>query len=394
MAYDSRTRIVDLAGQLVARSSVSAEGNNRVIGVLDPILTRLGFHVERYAGDHSNTCLIARLGGKEVREDGLAIVIHTDTIPYKLEQEEGRWGDCNPLGEIATIQNEERLYGRGTVDVKASLAAALVASEQFVKERLKRPFAFIFTYGEEVGHTGAKYLLNHGLLSPSEFKHAIVVEPTSLRPAIAHPGMEETVITIRGPGGHGSRPHLGINANYPTARIISALEDLGIEFQKEEYRCQGSDDLYTVSLNAGKMEGGEAMNTLAEKAQIWTQARQIFIPGKVPVDVHKLIREMAEKIAGSYGLEAKVDLVRSDPDFKVTSDAEIVRFLQELAGQSPIIVPYSSEALEMHQAGITPVIFGPGRIEDAHRPLEFVSIDGLVAAERVFVTAIREFCMK
>ena len=381
--------MVDLTRKLVSLPSVSADGNNGVIRFLDPFLRNLGFHVESYVGDHNNTCLIARLGGQDVRHDGLAVVAHLDTVPYKIEQEQGKWGDCNPLG--GEISNG-KLYGRGTADMKGPLAVATLAARRFARERLKRPFGLVLTYDEEVGHRGAKYLLSKGLLDPREFKYAIVGEPTALTPVITHPGMEETDVTVYGTGGHGSLPHLGKNAISIASRIAVALDDIGLDFQKKKH--PDFDNLCVAAMNIGMMDGGEAPNMIPRKAWLKVQYRPFPIPGQKPGYVHELIKETATRIGDSYGVVVEAVHVRNDPGFEIAPNAEIVKFLQESSGQKPIGVSFSTEAVELQQAGILPVVFGPGSIYDAHKEMEFISIDQLLRSQSIFEEAIREFCMK
>lgn len=383
----SYTSAVDLTQRLVSVDSVSpTTGNLGVARLLIPYLDSLGFHVGIFQRDHANVNIIARLEGAE-NSEGFAFVGHLDTVTYKEQQEQGRWS-CHPLGgEISG----GRIWGRGTTDMKGSIAAAIFALKRYAGDTLRRPCYLILTDSEEIGHKGAKELLALGLLNPSAIRHAIVGEPTSLAPAITHPAIEETDITVYGKGGHGSRPHLGTNALYVASRIMNGLEELDLRFQKEMHPT--FKHLAAVSFNAGKAFGGEAPNMIPEGAWIKTQYRQFPIPGEKPKNIHGIIEETAKGVGKTYGVRVDPVYVRNDPGFIISPDAMIVRFLQERSSQEPIAVEFSSEAAEMQQARIRQIaVFGPGDIDDAHQPNESLSLEQLAMAEEIYAEAIRTFC--
>ncbi|MBS3100666.1 acetylornithine deacetylase [Candidatus Woesearchaeota archaeon] len=378
MSYKSA---VKLTQKLVSVNSVSARGNMGIARLLIPYLEGLGFDVECHPRNHTNLNLIARLGGQDARYGGLAFVGHLDTVPYESERE--KWG-CHPLGGLI---EDGKIWGVGTADMKGPIAAAIFAAKRYTKEVLRRPFVLYLTDGEEVGHTGAKWLLAHGLLDPKEVRHAIVGEPTSLVPVSTHLGIGETDVIVYGKGGHGSETHLGDNANERAAEVILGLKELRIALEGERHKT--FEYLYPA-LNIGIMQGGTAKNKIPQEAVVKVQYRTF--PGHEPGYVHNRVAGVVEEIAAKSGFEVKICHLRDDPGFETPADSELVRFLEELTGKRSSGVNFSTEATELQQAGIEPVVLGAGSIKTAHRPNEFVPLEELLQSEEMYAKAIRVFC--
>ena len=386
MSYKSA---VDLTQRLMSIDSVSAKGNMGVTRLLAPYLTDLGFHVEHHPISHAGEVLIARLGSQTAGSHGLAFVGHLDTVPYNPEQ----W-DYPPL---AGVIDSGRLYGIGATDMKGPIAAMIFAAKRFVGDTLRKPFAIVLTDGEEIGHTGAKYMLAHRLLNPHvadtpeantpEFKYAVVGEPTSLSPIRAHLGIGETDIIVYGRGGHGSETHLGDNANERAAEVILALKALRIELQAERHKT--FEHLYP-GLNTGILQGGTAKNVIPEEALVGTQFR--ILPGYEYGYVHMRIAKVVEELAAKNGFRVRLNHLRDDPGFETSADSELIRFLEGRTGKPSSAVKYSTEAAEMAKLDTEPVVFGPGSINVAHKPNEFVPLEELLQGEEIYADAIRTFC--
>lgn len=380
MTYKSA---VDLTQKLVSVDSVSAGGNNLVANLLHDYLRSLGFHVQAFQRDHLNVNLVARIGSGT---GGLAFVGHLDTVPYQEERDRGLW-NYEPLDGVIS---DGRIHGVGTADMKGPIAAAIFAGKRFVNERLTKPFAIVLTDTEEAGHKGAQHLRDKHYLSSDEFEYAVVGEPTSLAPVTTHLGIGETDIFVYGKGGHGSMPHLGVNAIEIKSEVVRALrifkEDLRINTHTKY------EDLYT-SLNMGREGGGTAKNKIPDMAWVSVQYRPL--PDVEKGHIHNQIKEIAERVAASYGGRAEAIPLREDPAFEISPDIEIARFFQERTKNKPKGVQFSTEAVEMLQMGIKPVVFGPGEIfGNAHQPNESLSLADLANVEEYYAEAIQRFCMR
>lgn len=374
--------VVELTQRLVGTSSVSIEGNYKITAYLVDILKDAGFRVEVHKREAEMINLIARKSGNNGQ--GLALLGHTDTVTY-----EGKGWTTDPLGgEI----REGRVYGRGSADMKGAIAAMIIAAKQFPEEAFARPLVLYLTDTEEQGHLGAKWLLEQGKFDKNETPYAIVGEPTELKPIRIHNGIGETDVYVYGSGGHGSRTREGVNAIEKAHVVISRLKELARILEREHVHPNFSDDVY-VSLNPGIIEGGSAKNIIAEAVKISYQHRPL--PGMEPGYVHRQIYEaLRELIARDDKLWVWVKPLRDDPGFETPADSRIIKTLEELTGANAGAVKFSTEAVELSQAGVQPVVLGPGSIEVAHKANEFVGIDQLLKAVDIYTAAIKEFCIK
>ncbi|HEX8503209.1 MAG TPA: acetylornithine deacetylase [Pyrinomonadaceae bacterium] len=312
-------------------------------------------------------------------EDGgeveLALVGHTDTVPF-----DPAWGEA-----LALAERGGRLYGRGACDTKGFIAAALAALEGLDAARLARPLALVLTADEEVGCLGAKRLAE---ARPFTARHAVVGEPTGLRPMRAGKGYCLAEVTVRGREGHSAYPHLGASAITRAARLVTRLEAVA-----EELKGLGHEsfDPPETTLNVGLISGGTAKNIIAGECRFTLEWRPV--PGQRPELVAELVGREVERLrADDEGFDCEVNVVRLDGGAETRADAPLVSALEELTGLAAGTISFGTEAPQLAELGADAVVFGPGDIRVAHRTGEFVPAAELRDCARILRRTIERFC--
>lgn len=369
---------------LVAIDSVSARSNAEIISYLARRCEAAGLAIQSFphldpAGVEKIN-LVARTSVSDRKDEGnatveLALVGHTDTVPY-----DPSWSEARRLTE-----RDGRLFGRGACDTKAFIAAALTAIDDLDPAKLKQPLALIFTADEEIGCLGAKRLAQ---ARPLTARYAIVGEPTSLRPMRAGKGYCIAEVTVHGREAHSAYPALGASAIFGAARLIERIEHIATQLKSDERAC--FDPPYTT-LNVGVINGGSAKNIIAGECRFTLEWRTI--PGQDSDHVLNLVSRAAADLQKSDpDFVCEIDPSRADESFETRADSELVRSLEKASGQTAGTVAFGTEAPSMIALGAEAVVFGPGDIRVAHRTGEFVPIDQLNECVRILSHAIERFC--
>lgn len=368
--------------ELVGIDSVSSRSNVPITDVLAKQCESLGLYTKRFPYIDDNGTekvnLIALAGAEfsDVSEVELALVGHTDTVPY-----DSNWEDALKLTE-----RDGKLFGRGACDTKAFIAAALSAVAAVNLDQLKRPLALIFTADEEVGLIGAKRLAKSGALRS---RYAIVGEPTSLQPMRAGKGYCVAEILIKGREGHSAYPALGTSAVFGGARLVSRIEEIAEQLMSEVHLA--FEPPFTT-LNVGVISGGTAKNVIAGECRFTLEWRPI--PGQDPGRVLELLSSAIELETTEHpDFICEVDAARADAGFETASDSHLVELLQELTARESGTVAFGTEAAQMAELGAEAVVIGPGNIRVAHQTGEFVPVDELRRCVEVLKQAIERLCL-
>src|SRR5689334_1149805 len=238
--------IKQILSELVNIDSVSSRSNAEIVQYLEQYCQELGLITRRYP--YRDELGIEKINlvalTQDVAEVELALVGHTDTVPY-----DPHWSEATNLTE-----RDGKLYGRGSCDTKGFIAAALTAVENV---KTTKPLALIFTADEEIGLRGAKQLAQ---LKPLRVRYSIVGEPTSLKPIRAGKGYSLAEVTVKGREAHSAYPALGASAITRAARLITRLETIAANLKDELHPA--FDPPFTT-LNIGLIRGGSAKNVLA-----------------------------------------------------------------------------------------------------------------------------------
>jgi len=338
--------------------------NGPAIDLLATWLTDLGFRIDmvdvpRASDAHaSKRNLVATLGDGP---DGLAFSGHMDTVPYDVD----RWTH----DPFVLREADGRLYGLGVADMKAFFAIVVEAVRALDGAKLAKPIVVVATADEESTMAGARTLVARGI---PRARHAVIGEPTGLRPARAHKGVMMEQIVVRGRSGHSSDPSLGASAIEAMHRVIAAL--LAWRDELAEAHRDPSFSVPVPTLNLGSIRGGDAPNRIAAECELWIDIRPL--PG---MEAAALREELGRRVQGAVartGCDARVHSgQRGVPPFSTSRDTEIVRAVEELTGHEARSVLFGTEAPYWTELGMDTVVIGPGDIEQAHQPDEFLALE-------------------
>jgi acetylornithine deacetylase len=369
--------------ELVAIDSTSSRPNVEIITLLAERLEGLGMCARLYPYTDENGLKklnLVALHPKSFADGGeveLALVGHTDTVPF-----DPAWSEALTLTE-----RDGKLYGRGACDTKGFIAAALAAVGATDLKRLARPLAVVLTADEEVGCLGAKRLAE---AKPFTARHAVVGEPTSLRPMRAGKGYCLAEVTVRGREGHSAYPRLGASAITRAARLVTRVEQLAGELTREGHEAFDPPETTT---NVGLIRGGIAKNVIAGECRFTLEWRPV--PTQRPERVAELVRREIERLrAEDPDFDAELTVTRLDPGSETPADAPLVRALEELTGEQAGTISFGTEAPQMRELGADAVVFGPGDIRVAHRTGEFVPAEELRRAAEILRLTIERFCAR
>lgn len=376
-----------LTSEMVSFDTVSSNSNLPLVDYLHPLLTDIGFEVEIQHktfehGTLRKANIVARAGPRDV--ESLMFSAHTDTVPVGASN---HW-DYPPL-QLTEDKRRGLLFGRGSVDMKGSIAAMICALAPLLPKvsSFKRELILGLTYDEEVGLLGAKHLVESKLISP---KYALVGEPTLMKPMRMHKGHIYLRALCRGVSGHASDPKSGINAIEIAGEVIEKLRAFAGELAMQQ------NDEYVppfATLNIGVIKGGTKANVIAEECVIEFDIRPI--KGQTSdLMIQDLIARMQS--IGEHGGQPLVSLrlIRC-PTEPVTTDASslIVTVAEQVTGIKARGVPYGTDASVLQLMGTDCLILGPGDIAQAHKPNEFVKTEQLEIAVSKFRQIAQKICL-
>jgi acetylornithine deacetylase len=375
---------IDLLGDLVSLPSVSStqpsldQGNRAVVDTLAQWLRDLGFSIEiqDLQADGRKANLIATLGSGP---GGLVLAGHTDTVPY----DEELW-QYNPL---RITEADNRLYGLGSTDMKGFFPLVIQAARQFADIPLQHPLIILATADEESSMQGARALADAGY---PRARQAIIGEPTGLRPVRLHKGIMMEAIRIQGRSGHSSDPELGVNALDGLHAVLGDLIDyrqtLRQRFQHPAFAVQ------YPTLNLGCVHGGDNPNRICGSTELHFDVR--VTPGVSNAFVREEIEQRIGQIAQSRNMDISLhSLIAGADSFEQAADSELVQLAEKLTGHSSEAVAFATEAPYMQQLGMDTIVLGPGSINRAHQPDEYIELDQFQPCIDLLVQFIRHFCV-
>ncbi|EGR0078130.1 acetylornithine deacetylase [Vibrio cholerae] len=365
---------------LISTSSISStdarwdEGNEQVIAKLADWLSAIGFsiQIEQVAPNKQN--LIAKLGSGE---GGLLLAGHSDTVPF----DEGRW-NYNPH---ALTQVNNRFYGLGTADMKGFFAFIYEAVKNVDWRKQTKPLYVLATCDEETTMLGARHFTENAPFKPD---YCIIGEPTSLVPIRAHKGHVANAIRVTGKSGHSSNPALGVNAIEIMHEVLFALMQLRDRLIKE-YHHPGF-EIPTPTLNLGHIHGGDSPNRICGCCELHYDVRPL--PG-ISLDgldnlMRDALREVQQKWPGRIELVPLHDPI---PGYECAHDHPFIHGISEICEQEAQTVNYCTEAPFLQQICPT-LVLGPGSIDQAHQPDEFLAFEFIDPTVRVLSRAMQKYC--
>jgi len=378
----------DLLARLVAFDTVSANSNLPIVDFISEYLERPGVEIIKQASvDGKKANLIAWMGPTEVDDisrAGLILSGHVDVVPPgDLKQ----W-QSDPF---ELTEREGSYYARGSCDMKGFDALAVNIFAENNPAKLTAPLVLLFSFDEELGTLGSRHFVEHWPADKLLPCNAIIGEPTSLKAVRMHKGHFSLSATVHGQTAHTGSPHLGKNAIEPAAKIINALAELREEF--EELRCEASEYFKEVpypGLNVTTVTGGTAINVIPELCNIGFGLR--VLPG---MDSDVLIKRIEETINNAAsGSDFEFQVLNDSPPFSVNEDASVYKAVCKIVNQNDAYgVTFASDAGHLSKLGIDCVLFGPGAIEVAHKPNEYIPIDEFNKAKPMLEQLVYQFCV-
>ncbi len=376
----------ELLRRLVAIDSTSYKSNLPVAELISDYLDRPGIRIEENPSpDGEKTNLVISLGPETDPEarGGLVLSGHMDTVPA----DEPEWeSDPFELRETA-----DGYYGRGSADMKGFVALAVNLAARAEPERLRRPLVLVLTYDEEIGTSGARRFADTWPEGRPLPRATVIGEPTSLKAVRMHKGFTTLGLTFEGVSAHSGYPHLGRSAIEPAARAICALTDLRRTLENEV--CPNREyfpEVPFVPLNVGLVEGGSAVNIVPDRCTVTCALR--MLPGMSSAPLVERIRELLVETLGETPFALEV--VDESPPLLLGEASEIYGAVCELIGQEETIsASYATDGGWLQQAGLDCLIFGPGTIEVAHKPNEWMPKDEFTRAAGYLGALLGRFCL-
>jgi acetylornithine deacetylase len=373
----------EMLESLIASPSVSSThshldtSNLAVVNLLANWLDQIGFEVKIQTVSDHKANMIARIGDGD---DGLVLSGHTDTVPY----DDSLW-----LSDpFACTKKDDRLYGLGTSDMKSFFALAIAALQDINLDKLTRPLTILATADEESTMAGAKALLEdrHKL-----GQYCVIGEPTNLIPVRQHKGIFMESIRLTGQSGHSSDPSLGNSALEGMHEIVQAIlnfrDRLGTQFVNHDFAVP------LPTLNLGHIHGGDNANRICGACELHYDLR--LLPEMELNQIRNALRDLIKDIANRRNLACEFSsLFDGTPALSTPAGSEIVKMTEELTRSTSQSVVFATEGPYFSQLGMETVVLGPGSIEVAHQPNEFIEIEQLQQAINIYSALVQKICIQ
>jgi len=375
----------DALQQLISSPSISStkgdwdQSNKEIIHLLAAWFETLGFSItiQKVPNTREKYNLLAKLGSGE---GGLLLAGHSDTVPY----DENRW-QSDPF---TVIEKDHKFFGLGTCDMKGFFAFILQACKGLKAKNLQKPLYILATADEETTMAGARFFTQSLDIKPDV---AIIGEPTNLVPVIMHKGHMSHKISIRGQSGHSSKPSLGVNAIEIMYQVIGTLlalqKKLALNYQNTAFDVSGP------TLNMGAIKGGDNANRICGYCELDIDMRSL--PGMSDNELILCLNDSLNPLTIKYPNRITVmELHPSSPSFEQTVPSHLISVAEKFSGHTCCAVNYATEAPFIQALGCQTIVMGPGSIDQAHQPNEFLALSEITKTEIFLVNMINRYCLK
>lgn len=378
-----KSAFIQRFNNLISLPSVSSAhahidmSNRAVIDLLASMFSDLGFKCEvlPLANAPHKANLIATLG---TGPGGLVLAGHTDTVPF----DEALWSS-NPL---QLTEKDNRLYGLGSTDMKGFFAVAYEAVQQFKDAKLQAPLIILATADEESSMEGARQLVQ---LGRPLARAAIVGEPTSLRPINRHKGIMMERLHVQGQSGHSSNPALGKNAleamHAMIAEMLAFRNELQRKYQNPHF------DIDVPTMNLGVIHGGDNPNRICGHCTLEFDVR--LLPGMGSESLRAALHEKLEPIAALHKVQFSYTPMFPGVEAFANDHSELVNTCAALTGFAPVSVAFGTEAPFLQALGMDTVVLGPGSIDVAHQPNEYMALDQVQPCINLLTQLVTKYCL-
>jgi len=375
-----------LIGNLLSIPSVSCtssdidQGNRHVIDQLANWFNDIGFRCEIQHLDKPNKAnLIATLGSGS---NGLVLAGHTDTVPY----DDDRW----QVDPFTLTERDDRFYGLGSCDMKSFFAVIIEALKGIDLDKIKQPLIILATADEETSMSGAKAIAKSAsTLGINNARFAVVGEPTDMRPIRMHKGMMMEAIQLTGQAGHSSNPALGNNALEAMHKVISELMSWRDELQSKHHNPMF--EVPVPTMNFGHIHGGDNPNRICGSCELQIDIRPL--PGMKIDDLRREMQSRLKNVLHETGIQFNtVTLFDGVEAVETDSQSEIVRLAEKMTNTEAGAVAFGTEAPYYNALGLDIIVMGPGSINQAHQPDEYIETRSLNPAVNIIRQLIVHHC--
>ena len=361
---------IKILKDLISFKTISGENNSSLINYCEDILTKCGASSFKVFDDEKKRVnLFATLKAKKPNgKEPIILSGHTDVVPVSKG-----WSTDPFIAEI----KDEKLYGRGSCDMKGFLACSLAFAEIFSKSNLSRDIHFSLTFDEETACIGAPLLIKELKKRKITNGICIVGEPTEMKIIDSHKACYEYTTFFEGLAGHSSKPDEGVNAAEYASKYVNKLMSL----RSDLINRKPKDSIFTPSystLSIGGIFGGIAHNVIADKCHVNWETRPvnkedgIFLNSEIDKYAEKLLTEMKKKYPDA-SIQKKI--IGEIIGFNRVNDSKACEFVSSITGDnSREVVSFGTEAGLFQEIGISTVVCGPGSIEQAHKIDEFIEL--------------------
>ena len=360
---------LDMIRRLVGYDTTSRDSNLALIDFVREYLEGWGIGSELiYDRDRRKANLYATIGPED--KGGVILSGHTDVVPV-----DGQAWDTEPF---MVAERNGCLYGRGTSDMKSFIAVTLSLVPEFLARPLKTPVHFAFSYDEEVGCIGVRDLIARLKERPIRPTACIVGEPTLMQPVISHKGKHSYRCEVHGLESHSALSHEGVNAVEAAAEIVAYLKGMARRKRREGPFDQGYAPPYST-IHTGVIEGGTALNIVPRNCSFVFEFRTIAADD--PRTLFEEVRRYAETLLPEMHAVSKATGIAFQETtatigLETSPDHPLVQLTSALSGANSLgKVAFCAEAGLFQEAEIPAVMCGPGSIDVAHKPNEYIAID-------------------
>ncbi len=384
----SRGRTLACLEALVGFDTTSRDSNLALIEWVERYLDALGVESRRINNEDGTKANLWATIGPTI-DGGIILSGHTDVVPV-----DGQDWHTDPF--VLTAR-DDKLYGRGSSDMKGFLAAVLAKVPELTQAKLTRPVHLAFSYDEEVGCLGVRSLIAELKDARPRPSACIVGEPTGMEVVVAHKTKRSLRVTVNGKAAHSSLAPLAVNAVEYAARLVVFIREIGERLRREGPLDPDFDVAHTTA-HTGIFNGGTQLNIVPELCSFDFEFRAL-----PSVDVDALVDEV--KAYAQEVLEAEMQVIAPEtsihfeaisgfPGLETPPDSDLIGLVKSLAGKNHHTkVAYGTEAGLFSQAEIPTAICGPGHIAQAHKPNEFVEVAQLAACD-AFLDRLVAACSK
>jgi acetylornithine deacetylase len=376
-----------LLNALIGFATVSRDSNLELVVFIRDYLQALGVQSELfYNAERTKANLFATIGPND--RGGIVLSGHTDVVPI-----DGQAWTVDPFRLTAC---NDRLYGRGTADMKGFIASVLAAVPEFLERPLKVPVHLAFSYDEEVGCLGVRPMLADLEKRPHRPRLCLIGEPTGLKPVLGHKGKLAMRCHVKGAACHSAYAPYGVNAIQYAARLVNRLEEIGEALAQPEHHDSRFDPPFST-VQTGLIKGGRALNIVPSECEFDFEVRAL--PGFDAQVVSDKLQtyaqtELLPKMrAVQRDTDIRLQALSAYPALATEADSEAAQLLALLTDAAEFgTVAFGTEGGLFEQAGIPTVVCGPGSMDQGHKPDEFVTLEQLARCDAMMVRLADHLC--